>query len=44
MLPTLRALTAAHAELPELAEKLAYLEEREAQMQYPRPGPRLAHW
>lgn len=35
VLPTVRALTAAHPELPELAEKLAYLEKREAQMQYP---------
>lgn len=35
VLPTVRALTAAHAELPELAEKLAYLEKRESQMKYP---------
>lgn len=35
VLPELRTLTTAHPELPELADKLAYLEKREAQMQYP---------
>ena len=35
VLPELRTLTLAHPELPELADKLAYLEKREAQMQYP---------
>lgn len=35
VMPTLRALVTAHAELPELAEKMAYLEKRQAQMQYP---------
>lgn len=35
VLPELRTLTTAHPELPELADKLAYLEKREAQMRYP---------
>ena len=34
-LSELRTLTQDHPELPELAESLAYLEKREAQMQYP---------
>jgi hypothetical protein len=35
VLADLRALTQAHPDLPELADHLAYLEKREAQMQYP---------
>lgn len=35
VLPELRTLTTAHPELPELADKLAYLEKREALVQYP---------
>jgi len=35
VLPELRALTEAHPEIPKLAEHLAYLEKREAHMQYP---------
>lgn len=35
VLPELRALTKAHPEIPKLAEHLAYLEKREAHMQYP---------
>jgi hypothetical protein len=35
VLGTLRDLTTAHPELPDLAKLLAYLEQREAQMQYP---------
>lgn len=35
VLADLRALTLAHPDLPELADHLAYLEKREAQMQYP---------
>jgi hypothetical protein len=35
VLAELRTLTTAHPNLPELADKLAYLEKREAQMQYP---------
>lgn len=35
LLPELRALTASHSELEELAGWLAYLEKREAHMQYP---------
>jgi len=35
VLAELRALLAAHPELPELAKALAYLEKRQAQMQYP---------
>jgi hypothetical protein len=35
VLPELRALAEAHPEIPELVEHLAYLEKREAHMQYP---------
>lgn len=35
VLADLRALTQAHSDLPELADHLAYLEKRQAQMQYP---------
>lgn len=35
VLPELRTLVASHAELPELAEKIAYLEKRQDHMQYP---------
>ena len=35
VLADLRALTQAHPELPELADPLAYLQKREAQLQYP---------
>ncbi len=35
VLADLRALTQTHPDLPELADHLAYLEKREAQMQYP---------
>ncbi len=35
VLVDLRALTLAHPDLPELADHLAYLEKREAQMRYP---------
>lgn len=35
VLKNLRALVAAHPALPELTKQLAYLEKREAQMQYP---------
>jgi hypothetical protein len=35
VLTTVRALTVAHPELPELVKPLAYLEQRAAQMQYP---------
>jgi len=35
VLADLRALTQAHPDLPELADHLAYLEKREAQMHYP---------
>lgn len=35
VLPDLRTLVASHTELPELAEKIAYLEKRQDNMQYP---------
>jgi hypothetical protein len=35
ILPELRGLTESHPEIPELADWLAYLEKREAHMQYP---------
>jgi hypothetical protein len=42
VLTSLRDLMAAHPELPDLAKPLAYLEQREAQMQY--PSFRAAGW